>query len=78
MTITELLTGDVLVTLAPDAHSALWLGNAGSYARILDTGERGAVIQPVFAVDGKDEPGQPAYVPWLAIHAVKQRPAPSA
>ena len=63
------------MTLTQSAHSALWLGRGGSHARILATDERGALIQPVFLVDGKDEASAPAYVPWLAIHAVKQRPA---
>jgi hypothetical protein len=47
------------------------------HARILATDERGALIQPVFGVDGKDEPGQPTYVRWTEIDAVKQRPAPA-
>jgi hypothetical protein len=76
MTITELLAGDVLVTLTEHAMGVLWLGRGGSHARILATDERGALIQPVFTVSGKDEPGAPAYVPWTAIAAIKQRPAP--
>ena len=75
MTMTELLAGDVLVTLSEHAHGALWLGRGGSHARILATDERGALIQPVFTVEGKDETGAPAYVPWVAIAAVKQRSA---
>ena len=77
MTMTELLVGDVLVTLSEHAYGALWLGRSGSQARILTTDERGALILPVFIVDGKDEAGAPTFVPWTAIYAVKQRPAPS-
>jgi hypothetical protein len=76
MTITELLAGDMLVTLSEHAHGALWLGRGGSHARILATDERGALIQPVFTIDDKDEAGSPAYVPWPAIAAIKLRPAP--
>jgi hypothetical protein len=76
MKISEILKGDVLVTVTEHAHGALWLGRGGSHARILATDERGALIQPVFLVDGKDEAGAPAYVPWTAIYAIKQRPTP--
>jgi hypothetical protein len=76
MTITELLAGDVLMTLTESAHGALWLGRCGSHGRILATDECGALIQPVFTVDGKDEADAPAFVPWTAIAAIKQRPAP--